>query len=75
MDASLGFEWSERTNSLDVFVGLAFKEATKFGDVLKLRGTSTSTRTAPNWIGDLKPMRRAELMGQWRDGMGFPRNK
>ena len=75
MDASLGFEWSERTSGLDVFVGLAFNETTKFGDMLKLRGTSTSTRTAPNWIGDLKPMRRAGLMAQWRDGMGFPRNK
>ena len=75
MDASLGFEWSERTSGLGIFVGLAFNETTKFGDVLKLRGTSTSTRTAPNWIGDLKPMRRAALMAQWRDGMGFPRNK
>jgi len=75
MDASLGFEWSERTSGLDVFVGLAFNETTKFGDVLKLRGKSASPKMAPNWIGDLKPMRRAALMAQWREGMGFPRNK
>ena len=75
VNASLGLEWLERTSDLGIFVGLAFNETTKFGDVLKQSGTTTSTRTAPNWIGDLKPMRRAELMGQWRDGMGFPRNK
>ena len=75
VDGSLGFEWSERTNGLDVFVGLALNEAIKLGDVLKLRGKSASPKLAPNWIGDLKPMRRAALMAQWRDGMGFPRNK
>jgi len=73
--SSVGLEWSERSSGLGVFVGVAFNQKTKNGNILKLHGQSTSRKTAPNWLGDLKLMHRAELMAQWREGMGFPRNK
>ncbi|MDT2075384.1 MAG: hypothetical protein RMX26_05305 [Planktomarina sp.] len=68
---SLGLTWSEQSQSLEAFWGVSFSQTTKNGNVLKLRAATASSVTKPSWLDDLKPLRRAELMGHWVTGMRF----
>ena len=73
--SSLGFEWSEPSSGLEIFVGFTFNHKAQNGNSIKLHAVNRSDRISPEWLDDLQPLRRGKLMVHWRDGLGFPRNK